>query len=293
MPDSPDAAKRRAVLVVYGRNRTAKDAMFSFLRSLDLRPQEWTSLRAATGQSSPYIGDILKTGFDRAQAIVVLSTPDDVAHLRQEYAEDDNDPATKPMGQARPNVLFEAGMAIGWNADRTVLVEFGRVRGLSDLSGRHLLRLNNSSEARHELVQRLRTAGVAVDDSDGAWLTAGDFTVPEPPTFESTPAQSASARHDSGTAEVREGSLSLRPGRRKRGTYGGVEMPVQVSNDPGGRSFSGIVIRTTFVSNGEVIGSATGTVMDLAPGASKYADLTGEELIDDEAEVVLQIDSAF
>ncbi|MCW2526187.1 MAG: uncharacterized protein JWM76_1047 [Pseudonocardiales bacterium] len=251
MPDRSDAEKYRAILVVYGRNRTAKDAMFSFLRALDLRPQEWTSLRAATGQSSPYIGDILKSGFDRAQAVVVLSTPDDVAQLRQEYAEGDDDPAIIPMGQARPNVLFEAGMAIGWNADRTVLVELGRVRGLSDLAGRHLLRLDNSSAARHDLVQRLRTAGAAVDDSDGAWLSAGDFTFPDAPTFEVTPATTGLLRRDSGTAEVRDGSLTLRPGKRKRGSYGRVELPVQVTNDAGGRPFSGIVIRATFLTNGD------------------------------------------
>ena len=66
-------------------------------------------------------------------------------------------------------------------------------------------------------------------------------------------------------------------------------MPTEL---PGGRSFPGIVVRATFVSDGEVTGSATGAVMDLAPACSKYAELTVDDLIDNEAEVVLQIDSA-
>ena len=304
MPDASNADVQRTVLVVYGRNRAAKDAMFSYLRALDLRPQEWASLRAATGQSSPYIGEILRRGFEVAQAVVVLSTPDDVAYLRSEYAEGDDDPATRPMGQARPNVLLEAGMAIGWNADRTVLVELGHVRSLSDLAGRHVLRLSNSNEARHELAQRLRTAGVAVDTSDGAWMSAGDFSAPAPP-FESaaaespaatgtasTPAGRASAMPTSGPA-TREGALTLQSNRPRRGTFGGVELNVKVTNDPDGRSLAGVVIRATFLREGEVLGSATGSIMDLGPGVTKYTDLVGQTFVQGDVEVVLQVDGSF
>src|ERR1700679_927460 len=102
--------------------------MFAFLRSLGLKPIEWDQAVALTGKGSPYIGEVLDVAFDEGQAIVVLLTPDDVAYIRNEYADGDDDPELKPLGQARPNVLFEAGMAMGRNADRTILVELGELR---------------------------------------------------------------------------------------------------------------------------------------------------------------------
>jgi hypothetical protein len=196
--------------------------------------------------------------------------------------------------QARPNVLFEAGMAMGWNDSRTVLVELGRIRGLSDLAGRHVLRMTETSEKRHELVQRLRTAGLDVDSSGTGWMSAGDFTPPPA----SMPSQNSTAKPaESATTErsgaVRDGALTLTAGRRKRSAFGGVEMSVRVANDPDGRHLTGVVVRATFVKDGEPVGSAVGTIMDLAPGASKYTDLTSNDEVDEDSEIILQIDSSF
>ena len=67
--------RRRRVFVVHGRNEPARDAMFSFLRSIGLQPIEWSQAVAATGEASPYIGVVLDSAFDAAQAVVVLMTP--------------------------------------------------------------------------------------------------------------------------------------------------------------------------------------------------------------------------
>ena len=123
----------------------------------------------------------MDAAFDAAQAIVVLLTPDDVAYLRSEYASGDEDPETTPLAQARPNVLFEAGMAMGRDPKRTVLVELGQLRPFSDVVGRHAVRINRSPERRKELAQRLETAGCAVNLTGDDWLSAGDFAVPPPP----------------------------------------------------------------------------------------------------------------
>lgn len=158
-----------------------RDSMFTFLRSINLSPLEWTKAIQLTGQGSPYIGDVLDAAFSHAVAVVVLMTPDEVAYLRSEYADGETDPQTKPAAQARPNVLFEAGMALGRDAYRTVLVEIGEVRPFSDVGGRHAVRLDNEVASRQELANRLATAGCAIDLTGTDWHSSGDFTAPQPP----------------------------------------------------------------------------------------------------------------
>jgi predicted nucleotide-binding protein len=168
----------RTVFVVHGRNEDARKAMLDFLRAIGLKPLEWSQAISATGEATPYIGHVLDTAFFIAQAVVVLMTPDDEAWLRKEFqTEHDADSEKKPTGQARPNVLFEAGMAFGRHPKRTVLVEIGTLRPFSDVGGRHVLRLNNSSERRQDLAERLQTAGCAVDLSGRDWHTVGSFEV--------------------------------------------------------------------------------------------------------------------
>jgi len=173
--------RARKVFVVHGRNDDARLAMFTFLRSLDLSPIEWSEAIALTGEGSPYIGEVLEVALEAAQAIVVLLTPDDVAYLRDEYAHGPNDPEAVPLAQARPNVLFEAGMAMGRAPSRTVLVELGELRPFSDVAGRHAVRMSNGADRRQALAQRLKTAGCSVNTGGTDWLTAGDFTPPAPP----------------------------------------------------------------------------------------------------------------
>ena len=170
----------RSVFVVHGRNAKARDALFAFLRAIGLRPLEWTEAIRATGRASPYVGEILEAAFGAAQAVVILMTPDDEARLRPEFQEPGDPPhETELTPQARPNVLFEAGMAMGRDPDRTVLVELGRLRPFSDVGGRHAVRIDNSSQRRQDLAQRLETAGCPVNLTGTDWHSTGDFTLGE------------------------------------------------------------------------------------------------------------------
>lgn len=171
----------RSVFVVHGRNEALRKAMFDFLRSINLAPMEWTTAVELTGEGSPYIGQVLDAAFEHAAAVVVLMTPDEVAYLQPRYGHGEGDAETQPAAQARPNVLFEAGMALGRDAKRTVLVEVGEVRPFSDVAGRHAIRLSNSSASRQALATRLKTAGCDVDLTGTDWHTTGDFTAPPPP----------------------------------------------------------------------------------------------------------------
>jgi predicted nucleotide-binding protein len=170
------------VFVVHGRNAAARVAMFELLRAFGLHPLEWRELRAATGKPSPYIGEILDAGFAISQACLVLMTPDEEVRLRDEFVEEEIERIVSH--QPRPNVLLEAGMALAKFRDRTVIVELGRMRPVSDLAGIHTLRMNNTREKREELAERLRDARCDVRAEGTAWQTAGDFDAaigPGPP----------------------------------------------------------------------------------------------------------------
>ena len=170
----------REIFVVHGRNEAARDALFTFLRAIDLHPLEWSEAVQATGKPTPYIGEILDTAFSRVPAIVILFTPDDEARLKEPFRKGNEPPyETQLSGQARPNVLFEAGMAMSRSQDRTILVELGTLRPFSDIAGRYTLRLDNTPRQRHDLARRLESAGCPVKLDGTDWYTAGDFTIPE------------------------------------------------------------------------------------------------------------------
>ena len=152
--------------------------MFTFLRAIGLHPLEWVQVIKRTKQASPYVGRILDVAFREASASIILLTPDDEARLLKKFI-NGRDPAyeKKLTGQARPNVLFEAGMAFGQNPKSTLLVEVGEIRPFSDIAGRHILHMTNEIAKRQELVTKLSNAGCKVDTTGTDWFTAGDFNL--------------------------------------------------------------------------------------------------------------------
>lgn len=162
------------VFVVHGRNGKIRDAAFTFLRSVQLRPLEWDQARQSTEQTSPFILEAIQQGIASAQAVIVLLTGDDVVRLQKSYGSESN--ALQP----RPNVIFEAGLALATvGRERTIFLAFPPLRGLSDLDGLYYLQMDNSPQARKNLVERLKTAGCDLDDSGSEYLstaTGGDFS---------------------------------------------------------------------------------------------------------------------
>lgn len=166
-----------SVFVVHGRDLASRDAVFAFLRSLALKPLEWNQALRLTKKGAPYVGEVLDAAFSEAAAIVVLLTPDDEARLKPQFLQP-RDPAHERQltGQARSNVLFEAGMAFGKNPNSTILVQLGDLRPFSDVGGRHVLHLSDNPASRQEFATKLANAGCNVDTSGTDWLTAGTFT---------------------------------------------------------------------------------------------------------------------
>lgn len=173
---------RKTIWVVHGRNLRARDELVTFLRAIGLEPIGFGQAARRTRRGAPYTGQVLDRGIGAASAIVVLLTPDDEGRLRAQYRKA-NDLAYEReyTGQARQNVLFEAGMALGRNERATILVQIGDLRPFSNVAGRQVVHLSNDPASRRELVRRLGAAGCAVDDADDDWLRLGNFEglVPE------------------------------------------------------------------------------------------------------------------
>jgi predicted nucleotide-binding protein len=174
----------KTVFVVHGRDMVLRDSMFAFLRAIGLDPLEWEqAIRRARRGANPFVGDVIDEVMDQAQAVLVLFSPDDLVHLKDQFVDRKTERHTEgtAQGQARPNVLFEAGLAMGRHQEKTVLVEIGSVKRFSDIGGRHMLRFNGSPASRHDLVGRLRMLRCDLDvDGRRDWLDVGEFE-PTPP----------------------------------------------------------------------------------------------------------------
>jgi predicted nucleotide-binding protein len=172
---SIDDVKRR-VFVVHGRDTSLANRFYDLLRAVDLRPLEWESLVKATGIATPRLGEIVAAAPRLAQATLVLLSPDDIVELHSDlFLADDIPQERGRAGQARPNVLFELGLALMAYPHNTVIVEVGRMRPLSDLAGLNVIRFDGSAEAIKKVLSRLEVAGCAVDDSAVDWLDLSRF----------------------------------------------------------------------------------------------------------------------
>ena len=177
---SSTVGENTRIFVVHGRNEGIRGALFIFLRALGLEPLEWTTLVEATKHPAPHVGEILRTGFGLASAVIVLLTPDDEARLREELRKPDDPEYESALNpQPRPNVLFEAGMAMAHFSNRTVFVQVGSCRPFSDIAGIHFVKMDNSVQKRRDLAKLLKMAGCGINDldSNGDWQKAGDFAL--------------------------------------------------------------------------------------------------------------------
>ena len=167
----------RRVMVVHGRNHRARDAMVLFLRALGLDPIEWDQAVRETGTGTPHNLEAVRAAMEIGQAVVVVLTAEDRAGLLPSLAEEGDDDVTL-RGQPRQNVILEAGLAMGIDPARVILVELGTIRPASDFAGLNTVRLTNAAATRVSLRTRLQTAGCAVAEGGSDWTrsdTGGDF----------------------------------------------------------------------------------------------------------------------
>ncbi|WP_104167515.1 TIR domain-containing protein [Arthrobacter sp. SX1312] len=175
-PNPAVGGGNRYVFVVRGRDADAYNALEAFLTSLDLRIVTWDDAVRGTGHGSPHTLDVVRAGIDMSDAVVVLMTPDDLGKVKPEF-NDIRDTAAEAQlsGQARQNVVFEAGWAMALNQERVILVRVGDVRPLSDIDGLNYVWMTDDISSRRTLIGRLKNCGLAVIDTGEGWRSAGTF----------------------------------------------------------------------------------------------------------------------
>jgi predicted nucleotide-binding protein len=175
--------KENSIFVVYGRDSKLRDAMYELLGALGLKAQEWGhAIRSVRGRGgNPYINDAVTKIMEQAQAIVVMLSPDDEVKLKKQFiGKNERSTEGKLRGQARPNVIFETGIALGTYHRKTLIVRVGAVKPFTDIGGMHILHLSGDGNSRNEFANRLESLGCKIDRDGDHWLRAGDFapTVP-------------------------------------------------------------------------------------------------------------------
>jgi predicted nucleotide-binding protein len=143
--DNPAGAQAARVFVIHGRDQEAVDVLSRFLAGLGLEHVQFEEVADRIG-ANPFIADIVVRGISEANIVIGLFTPDEVAAL---YDTSGKYVAGSARWQARPNVLFEAGVAWGVAREKVVLATLGAdVELFSDVNGIHILRLDQEKGRR-------------------------------------------------------------------------------------------------------------------------------------------------
>jgi predicted nucleotide-binding protein len=172
--DNPDLIQR--VFLVHGRDSELAQSFRDLLHAVRLEPLEWEKLVNLMGSTAPYLGQVVARAPHLAQATLVLLTPDDIVELHPDLYQDNDLPHERARsGQARPNVLFELGLALMAYPERTIVVEIGQMRPVADLAGLNVIRFDGSAVAIKKVLDRLRLAKCPVDDSGTDWLDPSRF----------------------------------------------------------------------------------------------------------------------
>jgi predicted nucleotide-binding protein len=159
-------SKRKKVAVVHGRHNAGRQ-MFTFLRDIGLEPVEFSQAKMlaikSRGTLHPHPFDILKELFSIVGTVIVVLTGDDEARILGKFWKESDGPIEKQLTeQPRPNVLFEGGLAYGYFPEHTIMVKKGYLRPFSDITGLHILDLDEPA-TKNMLCQQLHDIGMDVD----------------------------------------------------------------------------------------------------------------------------------
>ncbi|WP_205519535.1 TIR domain-containing protein [Pyxidicoccus caerfyrddinensis] len=182
LPGPAQAPQRDAkkVFIIHGREKSVLQELKHFLKALGL--QAWTfDNEHHEATPNTHIAEIVSRGVAKTRAVIALLTPDEFASLAPDLRQGHEPDRNLQRWQPRPNVIYEAGMAMGMNREGTILVTVGHLELPSDLDGILHFRLTNDIESRRKLRHKLKQAGCAVDPDLEDWMDSsqgGDFKTP-------------------------------------------------------------------------------------------------------------------
>lgn len=164
----------RRVFIIHGRNLRAAREMANFVHSLGLETIAFEDLRARMG-GTPTVDQVVLRGMSEAHAVIALFTGDEFAALEPSLRSDGDVGEQVSRWQARPNVIFEAGIAFGRDRERVVFVRFGQVALFTDVAGVHVLRPTNDVRGDRNVLRNTLGAMGCPINSSSAWMHSGDF----------------------------------------------------------------------------------------------------------------------
>lgn len=130
------------VFLVHGRDTEARDAITEFLETMGVKVVTWAHALSALDLSDRDIWRIVGQGFALSDAVIVLSTPDEVSFLRPElWRRHDSPTARGPRFQPRQNVLLELGYALFKGESITIHITVGDVAPPTDRDGKWTARI--------------------------------------------------------------------------------------------------------------------------------------------------------
>jgi predicted nucleotide-binding protein len=173
------ATKDNSMFVVHGRDTKLNQDMYSFLAAIGIVPMEWDhAIKAAKGGANPIVGDVIRHIMEKVQGVMVLLSPDEEARLSPKLASPTDKKKKRHLKglQPRPNVILEAGLALGAHSDKTILVQVGDLREISDIAGMHMVHLDDSFASRKRLADRLESKlKFKIDLTGTTWQNVGKF----------------------------------------------------------------------------------------------------------------------
>jgi predicted nucleotide-binding protein len=172
-----DNADKKKVFVIHGRCEAARQEMGVFLRSLGLEPLWFRDVRSRMGGTTHVIR-VVEQGMKEAHGIIALITPDEYSTLRPAMRKAGDGGEMVARWQARPNVLFEAGMAYMRHPDRVAFVLFGDAKLFSDTSGMCVYWPTNEYDPDSHRTQFRDLLGGGMQceiNASNDWMNSGDF----------------------------------------------------------------------------------------------------------------------
>ena len=116
--------------------------MTEFLEAMGVKIVTWSHALSALDLNNRDIWRIVGQGFALSQAVIVLSTPDEVSFLRPElWRRHDSTSARGPRFQPRQNVLLELGYALSKGERSTIHITVGDVAPPTDRDGKWTARI--------------------------------------------------------------------------------------------------------------------------------------------------------